>query len=296
MGNRPSRPPAERDLSWGLDDALWALVEACWHQRPSERPAARAIVEFIRSHSNQDSSERPEPDWDKTFMREIRSNLEGHPFHFISQEFAAADTPHSPNDQFDSFTVTPISDEDINDYLADAYSYSNETGILLDMPPQPSYSDGAMPTSSSEEASPGFLSPPSENKPTSRQRYSLQHKGNFGLGAASAASFGRHRGHQRVKSEPLWGQYDIIAGDIWTMPTFDGSDGDRSTSDFEPPPPDVATTNTAKQPIATPRETTEAKHVCSECGDSFTTDNDRKRMSYGIQLLDRRSDRDIHRS
>lgn len=84
-GNRPSRPPAELCLSRGLDNAIWSLVEACWHQQPAQRPTARATLESIQAQSNQNPNERPEHGWNKSFMREIRSHLEGHPFFLLSE-------------------------------------------------------------------------------------------------------------------------------------------------------------------------------------------------------------------
>ncbi|EIN03690.1 kinase-like protein, partial [Punctularia strigosozonata HHB-11173 SS5] len=40
-GVRPSRPLHAREL--GLDDYLWALIEACWHAEPSLRPSVSTL-------------------------------------------------------------------------------------------------------------------------------------------------------------------------------------------------------------------------------------------------------------
>jgi hypothetical protein len=83
-GKRPARPSSEICNSRALDDSVWALVEICWHQNPSARPTASKAVDLIlRSRQQENMDHRTQHGWDTVFVREIRSDLEGHPFQLL---------------------------------------------------------------------------------------------------------------------------------------------------------------------------------------------------------------------
>lgn len=78
MGKRPSRPSKEMGAH-GLDGSIWDLVEDCWRQDPAERLSAGQIVDKFRLE--RDDVFTLAPEWDNTFVQEIRCNLEDHMFH-----------------------------------------------------------------------------------------------------------------------------------------------------------------------------------------------------------------------
>jgi hypothetical protein len=74
-GKRPPRPDVAIE---GLTDRTWDLVEECWRRNPTERPSAGEIVQALRSEM--DGQFTTGPDWDNSFIQEIRCNLEDHIF------------------------------------------------------------------------------------------------------------------------------------------------------------------------------------------------------------------------
>lgn len=58
-GARPARPSHALSIKRGLDDEVWRVIEACWAQKPSERPTAARVVEQFQSLPNRPSDQRP---------------------------------------------------------------------------------------------------------------------------------------------------------------------------------------------------------------------------------------------
>jgi hypothetical protein len=48
-GERPSKPP--NALSFGFTDTLWELLQSCWNESVSTRPAARQLYDYLFSAS-----------------------------------------------------------------------------------------------------------------------------------------------------------------------------------------------------------------------------------------------------
>ncbi|TFK51543.1 kinase-like protein [Heliocybe sulcata] len=48
-GDRPQRPYDRRIVQRGLDDDVWGLLERCWKQDPSQRPAIQEVVDYMLS-------------------------------------------------------------------------------------------------------------------------------------------------------------------------------------------------------------------------------------------------------
>ncbi|KAG6890509.1 hypothetical protein C0995_007708 [Termitomyces sp. Mi166 len=50
-GARPSRPIDTTPSwgVWGLTQAIWALMEACWNQQPEERPSVEVVIQALGS-------------------------------------------------------------------------------------------------------------------------------------------------------------------------------------------------------------------------------------------------------
>lgn len=51
-GGRPRRPSSEEALRRGLDDGIWALMEACWAENAEERPDAVKVKEWLEEVEN----------------------------------------------------------------------------------------------------------------------------------------------------------------------------------------------------------------------------------------------------
>jgi hypothetical protein len=78
-GKKLSRPPAETS-QFGLDDNIWRLLEACWQTDPSERPTAGQVADIIKTTVTLVRRSICLEEYDKSFLREVRSNLDSHPF------------------------------------------------------------------------------------------------------------------------------------------------------------------------------------------------------------------------
>lgn len=122
----------------------------------------------------------------------------------------ALNSPAMSNSPFDSLPTTPKSEEHVTGHFSKNYSYPDRPNICVDtaLLMQPSHCDSATISSTSQEASPGFLSPHSfthETKPQIHRRHShsrsVDDRKEFGLGDVSPSAR-LSRGHQRNKSAP----------------------------------------------------------------------------------------------
>jgi len=68
---RPTRPDPEVCLSHGLDNEMWAILEACWRKNREERPTSSQVIKALESrpHKGGDSY------WDDSFVSILRANL-----------------------------------------------------------------------------------------------------------------------------------------------------------------------------------------------------------------------------
>ncbi|KAH7907556.1 kinase-like domain-containing protein [Hygrophoropsis aurantiaca] len=75
---RPSRPVQ-------VNDAMWALIQACWHEDPARRPSASDILHRLRAFIVIDDN-RQQHQWDESFRMQMRRRypLTDHPLSFRS--------------------------------------------------------------------------------------------------------------------------------------------------------------------------------------------------------------------
>jgi hypothetical protein len=86
QGKRPARPSNAWSGTRGLNDDMWHLMEKCWDQDPTKRPAASQIVEDLcylpgratdtRLFDNSSST---------TSVSQMWQNHEQHPFSALTQ-------------------------------------------------------------------------------------------------------------------------------------------------------------------------------------------------------------------
>ncbi|KAJ8080064.1 hypothetical protein PM082_016891 [Marasmius tenuissimus] len=69
-GARPSRPDTLADFQ----DAIWNMMDACWHPDPSVRPSASTIVQEVTAMAS--TPLIPAPVWDDSMVTEIWSDIE----------------------------------------------------------------------------------------------------------------------------------------------------------------------------------------------------------------------------
>jgi hypothetical protein len=77
---RPSRPLDNRSRIRGLDDEIWAIVQACWAQDPDRRPTAHQIAERLRSSPTQIVDGRAFDHFDPSFPSRTLYSEAKHPF------------------------------------------------------------------------------------------------------------------------------------------------------------------------------------------------------------------------
>ena len=108
-GKRPLRPTPSEMAAMGvpadhmLDDTIWSIIEACWRANPGDRPTASDIVHYLQSGPAHNATERPQNQWDQSFMAHLRSNLIDHPFcpPPVDEDFPLGLTSDSEDDSSD---------------------------------------------------------------------------------------------------------------------------------------------------------------------------------------------------
>lgn len=79
QGERPSRPTHALSETRGLNDEVWRLMERCWSQLPSDRPAADQVVEAL-CHTNRTLDTRPLDNLSTASPSQMWNKQEHHPF------------------------------------------------------------------------------------------------------------------------------------------------------------------------------------------------------------------------
>lgn len=79
-GRRPARPMHELCRTRGISDELWDLIQTCWAQDPTQRPAAEQIMERLRALPNWRDDQRPLDDFSVSFPYQAVHNHPEHPF------------------------------------------------------------------------------------------------------------------------------------------------------------------------------------------------------------------------
>lgn len=79
-GRRPSRPTQDSSMVRGLNDEIWGIIESCWAQDPTDRPAAVQIVErILASFPDHRFDERHLDNFDMSFSCRVRQAKPANP-------------------------------------------------------------------------------------------------------------------------------------------------------------------------------------------------------------------------
>jgi len=212
----------------------------------------------------------------------------------------ALNSPAMSNSPFDSLPPTPKSEEQVAAHVSDNYSYPPDrpeicvdTALLV----QPNRYEGGAIVSTSQEVSPGLLSPHSfmpEPKPLQRRHSHSRSMGDnieFDLGDISPNSR-LGRGHQRTKSAPTsrhhspYQRFDI-AKNVSNIRSISPTSVQQPCGPFYPSkdlspisPSDSVGKQVATERIrkaSTDRRKYQPNCFCKECGDTFTTNFARDR-------------------
>jgi hypothetical protein len=109
-GVRPLRPTDPRILMTGLDDSMWSLIQECWAQEPSSRPAVSDVASRLGAlqqlHSNAFSGASPF----RTEELFPDSISQGYSFHNRGMAIPASnqDTFPPPQPPVESTSIDPI--------------------------------------------------------------------------------------------------------------------------------------------------------------------------------------------
>jgi hypothetical protein len=81
-GQRPPRPSTSLPSASSCNNAVWALIEQCWDQVPSNRPLAASIVMRLALAAllAGNVTHRHQHIWSTSFIERAPSSLKGHPF------------------------------------------------------------------------------------------------------------------------------------------------------------------------------------------------------------------------
>ena len=101
QGKRPRRPLHDMCQTRGLTDDLWNLIEQCWTDRPSDRPTASHIMEFLHALPDGVVDQRPLDEFDISFSSRI---LDSEPKHLFF-DFAA---PMGETDSIQRWKLTAL--------------------------------------------------------------------------------------------------------------------------------------------------------------------------------------------
>ena len=85
QGKRPTRPSHARSGTRGLNDDMWHLMERCWDQDPTKRPAASQIVQDLCHLPGRAQDKRPLDNSSTTSVSQMWQNHEQHPFSALTQ-------------------------------------------------------------------------------------------------------------------------------------------------------------------------------------------------------------------
>lgn len=77
---RPPRPLAELSRIRGLDNTIWATIESCWSQRPSDHPSSRQIVDRLHCSLGMVDDHRPFDNYDTSFPARAAYSQAKHSF------------------------------------------------------------------------------------------------------------------------------------------------------------------------------------------------------------------------
>lgn len=79
-GRRPARPVDDLSRDRGLSDEMWALVETCWAQKPTDRPAIVKVLELLQPLANRRVDQRPLDNLSLNLPLQTLYNHLEHPF------------------------------------------------------------------------------------------------------------------------------------------------------------------------------------------------------------------------
>lgn len=92
-GARPTRPADQFSIHRGLTDAVWAIVESCWSEEPTQRPDADQIEKALSLLPDRPEDKRLLSDLDelRNFTSEILHEDTENPFSVLRPSFDDSD-------------------------------------------------------------------------------------------------------------------------------------------------------------------------------------------------------------